>query len=185
MKKQDFNNLLIALLAAHPEGLAAPALRAALKARGMAISQPTLSRRLLALRAQGLVLQTGKARATRYVFAGGRQRLTELRSRALHGKVAEKLALRPALKQEAIAQLERLRQLNPASAVYLERWRELLAGDELVLLRTMTEAGPQSDALRQASPFTTLLTETERKRIFDQFTTRETRKKSRGANTVS
>lgn len=166
---------LLGLLASHPEGLASPELRARLKPRP---SQPTLSRRLLELRARGLVVQIGKARATRYVLAGGRHRVTELRSQAMHRRVAEKLVLQPGLKQQALARLERLRQLNPASAIYLERWRELLQGDELQLLRKMTESGDQADALRQASPFTTLLGEKERKRIFEQFATggRETRK---------
>lgn len=159
---------LLGMLAAHVEGLSSPALRARLKPRP---SQPTLSRRLLELRARGLVIQIGKARATRYVLAGGRHRVTELRSQVLHQRVAEKLVVQPGLKQQAFARLERLRQLNPASAVYLERWRELLQGDELQLLRKMTESGDQADALRQASPFTTLLGEKERKRIFEQFAT--------------
>lgn len=166
MKKRYIETMLLSCLAASPDGLSAPELRNRLRVK---ISQPTLSRRLAALRARGLVVKTGKARATRYLLGGGRMRLVELRNQALHQQAARKLATRPDLKQAALRRLERLRQMNPASAIHLERWRELLAGDELELLRTMTESGRQADTLRKASPFPALLTEAERKRILDQF----------------
>lgn len=170
MKKPDFNNLLIALLAAHPEGLAAPELRAALKARGMHISQPTLSRRLLALRAQGLVLRTGKARATRYVFAGGRHRLADMKSRALHEAIAMKLLQNPKLAERALANLQVLRRKNPSGHPYHEAWENLLRGDRIRLLQTLTAPTEHAQAMRQESPFAGVLHQDERRRVLERFT---------------
>jgi len=42
----------------------------------------------------------------------------------------------------------------------------LLDGPLPALLRTMTEASEQADALRKESPFTVLVTPAERRRIF-------------------
>lgn len=168
MNNGTLENTLLALLAAHPEGLSSPGLRARLRPR---ISQPTLSRRLTDLRARGLVIQAGAARATRYLLAGGRLRTAALRSQALHRAAAARLIREPALRQAALKRLEKLRAANPGGRPYHDRWEQLLHGEETELLRMMTESGETAETLRKASPFTIFVSERERERIFRQFAT--------------
>lgn len=173
MKRLSINEeTLLGLLAAHPEGLSAAALRAGLRrVSGVEVSQPTLSRRLMQLRTRGQVVKTGAGPATKYLLAGGRKRVAELRSLAMHRAVAEKLVRDPETREAALARLEILRELHPESGRYYQRWEQLLQGDTITLLRSMTEAGETADTLRKASPFTTLLSNQERTRIFRQFST--------------
>jgi len=166
MENTELESRILALLAAHPEGLAAAALRHRLQP---AISQPTLSRRLMDLRARGLVAQVGAARATRYVFAGGRHRLVELRSRALHQRVAEKVIRNPEVLNRARQTLDALKKRNPAGAVYHDQWEQLLEGDRILLLRTLTDDSEQANALRQESPFAGVLSSGERQQILERF----------------
>ena len=140
------------LMAANPKGLASPRLRARLRPR---ISQPTLSRLLTALRARGLVMKSGSARATRYYLVDGRIGAAELRNLQLHEQVAQRLVRNPGLKTLAIRRLEKLRAVNPNGRVYHDRWAELLEAPLPKLLRAMTEDSEQAGALRRESPFTT------------------------------
>lgn len=162
----DFQTRLLALLAAHPEGLSAPDIRRQLRP---VISQPTLSRRLADLRARGLVAQIGAARATRYVFIGGRHRLAEMKSRALHQRVAEKLLKNPDVLDTALKQLEAVGQQHPSGRSYHKRWEELLRGDRIRLLQVLTEDTEEARALRQESPFAGVLKPEERRRILNRF----------------
>lgn len=161
--KIDVEQQLLGLLAASPKGLSSPSLRAGLRPR---ISQPTLSRLLLGLRARGLVEQTGSARATRYHLVGGRIGVAELRSRLLHEQVATQLVRHPELKAAALARLERIKKLNPSGRRYHERWEELLHADMPRLLRAMTEESESAAALRRESPFTTLFNPKQRDKLF-------------------
>lgn len=153
---------VLQLLLTEADGLGAPEIRGRLSAR---ISQPTLWRILDALRAAGLVVVEGRARATRYHAAEQIDRPT-LRSRRLHQHVAERLVRDPGLRELARDRLEKLRQVNPHGRRYHDRWAELLDGPLPALLRTLTEASTQSDDLRQESPFTTLIDAPTRERIF-------------------
>lgn len=160
--RHDTRDQVLRLLLTEPEGLSEPEIRGRLPAR---ISQPTLWRVLNGLRASGLVVVEGRARATRYHAAEQIDRAT-LRSRRLHQHVAERLARDPRLRAQARERLERLRQVNPHGRRYHGRWAELLEGPLPALLRTLTEASTQSDDLRQESPFTTLIDAPTRERIF-------------------
>lgn len=142
---------VLTLMAANPKGLASQRLRARLRPR---ISQPTLSRLLTSLRARGVVLKTGSARATRYHLVEGRIGAAELRSRLLHEQVAVRLVRDPALKAIAIKRLEKLRAANPNGRVYHDRWAELLDAPLPKLLRAMTEDSERAAVLRRESPFT-------------------------------
>jgi hypothetical protein len=158
----DTRGLVLQLLLPAVQGLSESEIRRQLRPR---ISQPTLWRILNGLRAAGLVVVEGRARATRYHAADRIDRPT-LRSRRLHQHVAERLARDPSLREQARERLERLRQVNPHGRRYHDRWTELLDGPLPALLRTLTEASTQSDDLRKESPFTTLIDEPTRERIF-------------------
>jgi biotin operon repressor len=160
--RPDIRDRVLQLLLTEERGLSEPEIRRQLRPR---ISQPTLWRVLSALRAEGLVVAEGRARATRYHAAHRIDRPT-LRSRRLHQHVAERLARDPGLRAQACERLEMLRQVNPHGRRYHDRWAELLDGPLPALLRTLTEASTQSDDLRQESPFTTLIDAPTRERIF-------------------
>lgn len=161
--KHALSNQIVALLASSPEGLSAPEILAAL---GNRISQPTLSRRLLDLRSQGQVLASGKARATRYFYAGSRAELAATRSRLLHEQIARRIARNPALLKRVRDRLAMLSRANPAGRTYHEQWAQLLDADLPRLLRTMVAKSERSDALRKESPFTILATREDRKQAF-------------------
>jgi len=97
--------------------------------------------------------------------------LSVLRSRRLHERAAHRLAGDPALREVARERLQKLRQVNPHGRVYHDRWQALLDGPLPRLLRAMTEASEQSDAMRQESPFTALVTAEERRRVFESIRT--------------
>ena len=108
--------------------------------------------------------------ATRY-RASETPALSVLRSRRLHERAARRLAGDPALLAVARVRLQKLRQVNPHGRAYHDRWQALLDGPLPRLLRAMTEASEQSDALRQESPFTVLVSAAERRRVFDSIRT--------------
>jgi hypothetical protein len=130
------------------------------------VSQPTLWRILDGLRTEGRITVEGRARATRY-HASDETGLSVLRSRRLHERAARRLAGDPSLRGVARERLQKLRQVNPHGRVYHDRWQALLDGPLPRLLRAMTEVSEQSDALRQESPFTALVTAEERRRVFE------------------
>jgi len=150
------------LLAVEPAGLSAPELMRLIRPR---ISQPTLWRTLDGLRAEGRIATQGRARATRY-HATARIDLPALRSLRLHQLAARRLAADPELRRIAHQRLQKLHHANPHGRVYQDRWADLLGGSLPALLRTMTEASEQADALRKESPFTILVTPEERRRVF-------------------
>lgn len=160
---QPLQEDVLRLLLAAPSGLSAPAIRDLLKPR---VSQPTLWRALERLRSQGRVTTEGRARATRY-YAAKHTSLSALRSRRLHQSVARRLAVDPSLRELARERLLKLRQVNPHGRIYHDRWEDLLNGPLPRLLRAMTEVSEQSDAMRQESPFSVLVTAEERRRAFE------------------
>ena len=154
---------VLQLLMSEPLGLSEPHIRDLVRPR---ISQPTLWRILDSLRTDGRITVEGRARATRY-HASEVTGPAILRSRRLHELAARRLAGDPALREVARARLQKLRQVNPHGRVYHDRWQALLDGPLPRLLRAMTEASEQSDAMRQESPLTVLVTAEERRRVFD------------------
>jgi Fe2+ or Zn2+ uptake regulation protein len=152
------------MLLAEPDGLRAPEILRRLKP---SISQPTLWRVLHGLRAEGRITAQGRGRASRYCSTE-RSSLPALRSRRLHRCVAERLVHDASTQMRQIARkrLQQLRHVNPHGQVYHDRWAALLDGPPALLFRTMTEESEHADALRKESPFTVLVTPTERRRIF-------------------
>lgn len=153
---------ILQLFLKEADGLGEPEIRRRLRPP---VSQPTLWRVLNDLRSDGRIAVEGRARATR-CHAIERTDLPTLRSRRLHQRVAERLARDPSLRTIARERLEKLRQVNPHGRVYNDRWAALLDGPLAALLRTLTEASPQSDDLREESPLTTTVDAPTRERIF-------------------
>lgn len=153
---------VLQFLTAEPTGLRAPDLQRLIRPR---LSQPTLWRVLDRLRSEGQIAVEGRRRATRY-HATARIDVPTLRGLRLHQCAARRLAADPDLRAVVHDRLQKLRQVNPHGRVYHDRWEALLASPLPDLLRTMTEASEQADALRQESPCTVLVTPDERRRVF-------------------
>lgn len=153
---------VVRILLAEREGLRAPEI---LRRLGR-VSQPTLWRVLDKLRSEGRIVAEGHARATRY-HSTERTNVAVLRSRRLHQVVAQRIARDPSLRTLALERLKKLRQVNPHGAKYYSQWARLLAGSLAPLLRTMTESSATADTLRKASPFSILVPEQERRRVFE------------------
>ena len=168
--RPDLDHDIVGTLVTAPNGLSRPELESRLPYK---LSQPTLARALLRLRAQGKVVAEGEARARRYRYAGGRLRVAELRSLRLHEVVARRLVREPKLLDAARARLALIAQANPEGRAYQMRWSELLSDrtheGQARLLRLMTEDSEVAAAFRRESPFTVLATKRERERIFRQF----------------
>ena len=161
MRRVSGEQILQVLLTA-PKGLRAPEVMRQLTRR---VSQPTLWRILDKLQSEGLVVVDGYARATRY-HAAQRGNLATLRSLRMHEVVARRLIKDRHLLEVVRSRLARLRKVNPHGGLYHDRWQELIDGPMDRLVRTMVEPSEDSNSLRQESPFTTLVPDHERRRVF-------------------
>jgi hypothetical protein len=166
LKRLKLKEQILGLLAAHPRGLSVRGMRDLLDP---VPSQPTLSRRLMALRARGEVARVGEGPATRYIYTDSRHRLAEIKSLALHEAIAHKLVRTPELIEIAQQNLDSLRVANPAGRVYHEQWQQFLQGDRFSLLRLLTSDSEAARALRQESPFGGILSPEERRQVLQRY----------------
>jgi uncharacterized NAD(P)/FAD-binding protein YdhS len=91
---------------------------------------------------------------------------SEEKSLALHRALAMKIQDDPALLAVVRNRLAWLREKNPSSAPYYDRWERLVDGDLQELLHVMTDSSERSCALRQESPFVDIVDQKERARIY-------------------
>ena len=165
--RHEHSRKVIQVLLTAPNGMSAPEIMRYLKP---GVSQPTLWRVLDKLRSEGRVIVDGFARATRY-HATERGDVPALRSLRMHDVVAKRLINHPDLLDVARNRLQRLREINPHGGVYHNRWQELIDGPMDRLLRMLTESSEEASTLRQESPFTTLVPDDERRRVFKSLRT--------------
>lgn len=162
--RSDALDAVLRALRTEPEGLSAPDILRRLR---KPISQPTLWRLLDSLRSQGHITVEGRARATRYRVAF-HDDLAARRSLHMHRAVARRLARNPHMVDAARVRLVRLRDANVHGHVYHDRWQSLIEGPIEVLLRQMTEDSEHGKVLRKESPFSALVTPSERARAFSE-----------------
>jgi len=95
------------------------------------------------------------------------------RSRALHQAVAEKVRRNPELLLVALQNLERWTETSSDSTKPLfEEWKQIIQTWPLEkLLELLGEQGERANQLRQASPFTGILSDRERNEIFQRYET--------------
>ncbi len=87
----------------------------------------------------------------------------DARSRMLHILVAQKIRQDPALFDVARATLARWRaKVDAPSQPYLVQWEDLMGESLEACLAVAVEESPRADALRQCSPFSGVLTNSER-----------------------
>lgn len=89
--------------------------------------------------------------------------LIDARSLALHRAVAAKLRQNPELFERSRQTLQRWRRtVSPSSQPYLETWEALMNQGLEATLAVALEDSERAAALRQSSPFTSVLTHQER-----------------------
>jgi hypothetical protein len=99
------------------------------------------------------------------------RRLDE-RSLALHRLIAEKVLADPALLDKARDNLRRWQQTEGSPKLALAEWEQILSGPTDQIVQFLTEESERATRLRQSSPFAGVLTDAERKAIYDSFSTR-------------
>lgn len=98
--------------------------------------------------------------------------LIDARSLALHRLVADKLAADPSLLDVARDNLQRWREQDGGLPSALGEWEALLGGKLDDITAVLTERSERASRLRQSSPFAGVLTDAERRTIYESHTAR-------------
>jgi hypothetical protein len=93
------------------------------------------------------------------------------RSLALHRRVAEKILAEPALLDRARTNVHRWQAASGAASLALAEWEGILDMPLEAVAAFLTERSERADRLRQSSPFTGILTEAERRAIYESYAT--------------
>ena len=104
-------------------------------------------------------------------FYSDHTRLDE-RSIALHQLVAEKVRAAPALLDKARANVRRWQEANEGPSPALTEWAQILRSPANDVLALLTERSPRATRLRQSSPFAGILTEEERRAVYESYSAR-------------
>jgi hypothetical protein len=94
------------------------------------------------------------------------------RSLALHGLVAQKLAADPALIEHARDNVRRWQMATGSPSPALAEWEKILDGSLDDIATLLVERSENAARLRQSSPFAGVLTDAERKAIYDSYSAR-------------
>jgi hypothetical protein len=96
----------------------------------------------------------------------------DARSLALHELVARKIEASPALLDKARANLRRWRQASDSPSLAFVEWERILSSPLEKVLTLLVERSERATRLRQSSPFCGILTEAERRAIYESYSTR-------------
>lgn len=94
------------------------------------------------------------------------------RSLALHRLVAWKVLADPALLDQARQNVRRWRTMDGSPSLALSEWESILSGPVDEVTRFLMEPSERATRLRQSSPFCGILTEAERRVIYESYSTR-------------
>ncbi len=151
--------------------LANPDIGVAQIARRLGVSPATLYRHIPAAR----TLVSGKpvlcSKMDREPVYSDHTRLDE-RSLALHRLIARKLAANPALLDKARENLRRWRKSSGSPSLAFAEWAQILTNPVDQVAQFLEERSERATRLRQSSPFCGILTETERRAIYESYSTR-------------
>ena len=94
------------------------------------------------------------------------------RSFALHQLVARKVQASPALLDKARENIRRWQETNGTCSRALAEWDQILCGPLDQVTAFLVERSEKAARLRQSSPFCGILTEAERRAIYESYSTR-------------
>lgn len=93
----------------------------------------------------------------------------EERSLALHRLVSRKVLAKPALLDKARETLTRWQGMEGSPRMALAEWDRILSGSAGQVAQFLTERSERAIRLRQSSPFCGILTEDERRAIYESY----------------
>ncbi|MBV9528724.1 hypothetical protein [Sphingomonas sp.] len=96
----------------------------------------------------------------------------DARSLAMHRLVAAKLRANPAILDEARDTLRRWQKMDGSPALALSEWENILSAPVAQVSQFLEERSERANRLRQSSPFAGVLTDAERRTIYESFATR-------------
>jgi hypothetical protein len=91
------------------------------------------------------------------------------RSLALHRRVAEKILADPTLLGRARENVRRWQAASATPSFALAEWESILDRPVEEIAALLTERSERANRLRQSSPFAGILTETERRAIYESY----------------
>lgn len=94
------------------------------------------------------------------------------RSLAMHRLIARKVQADPALLDRARANLRRWQETEGSPKLALAEWEQILRSPVDQVAQFLTERSERATRLRQSSPFAGVLTEAERRAIYESYSTR-------------
>jgi hypothetical protein len=104
-------------------------------------------------------------------FSSDHRRLEE-RSLALHQLIAQKVRTAPALLDKARDNLRRWQQKNANPSPTLAEWEQIISSPVDQIVAFLQERSEMATRLRQSSPFCGILTEAERRAIYESYSAR-------------
>jgi hypothetical protein len=96
---------------------------------------------------------------------------SDWRSLEMHRLIAKKLEANPSLVERARSNISRWKSLRGETPAYSE-WEDILSSGNERILRALTGEDQESARLRSSTPFTGILSETERKEIYARWNRR-------------
>jgi hypothetical protein len=94
------------------------------------------------------------------------------RSLALHRLIAQKVQASPSLLDKARDNLRRWRRSNATPSPALAEWEDIISGPVGHVTALLAERSERAARLRQSSPFCGILTEAERRAIYESYSAR-------------
>jgi hypothetical protein len=94
------------------------------------------------------------------------------RSLAMHELIVEKVRTDPALLDKARDNVRRWQQIDGSPMLALAEWEQILDGPVNEVTQFLTERSDRAARLRQSSPFAGMLTEAERRTVYESYSTR-------------
>jgi hypothetical protein len=99
-------------------------------------------------------------------------RRVDERSLAMHRLIARKVLADPALLDKARENVRRWQKIDGSPKLALVEWEQILSGDAHQVAQFLSEQSERANRLRQSSPFPGILTEAERRAIYESYSTR-------------
>ena len=96
----------------------------------------------------------------------------DARSLALHRLVAQKIAENPELLEIARDNIRRWQSANHPPSVALDEWADVLNGRVEEIAALLVDTSERATRLRQSTPFPGVLTQDERKAIYESYSAR-------------
>lgn len=94
------------------------------------------------------------------------------RSLAMHRLIARKLRTDPTLLEKARQNVRRWQKQDGSPRLALAEWEQILRGSPRQVADFIAGRSERATRLRQSSPFAGILTEAERKAIYESYSTR-------------